>query len=185
MKVVCFGDSNTWGYDPRGFWGDPYEEIWPVLLAQMTGWTVINWGENGREIPSAEIAFPKDMDLLILMLGTNDLLHCGDADRVSQKMERFLQCINVTREKILLISPPHMRSGTWVMDSKLINESAVMTVNFHSLSQKLGIRFADAEAWGITIAYDGVHFSEYGHHAFAWGLTSYLSKELGICWKKE
>ena len=24
MQIVCFGDSNTYGYDPRGFFGDRY-----------------------------------------------------------------------------------------------------------------------------------------------------------------
>ena len=50
MKVLCFGDSNTYGYDPRGFFGDRYdaEDRWPELLAQMTHWEVINLGANGR-----------------------------------------------------------------------------------------------------------------------------------------
>ena len=34
----------------------------------------------------------------------------------------------------------------------------------------LGIRFADAGKWDIPLAYDGVHFTEKGHRAFAAGL---------------
>ena len=53
MRVLCFGDSNTYGYDPRGFFGDRYdaEDRWVDLLAKQTGWDVINLGANGREIP--------------------------------------------------------------------------------------------------------------------------------------
>ena len=72
MKVVCFGDSNTWGYDPKGYLGGRYDHPWPEILAEKLHCTVINWGENGREIPGNAVDFPADTDLLIIMLGTND-----------------------------------------------------------------------------------------------------------------
>ncbi len=25
MNIICFGDSNTYGYDPRGYFGGRYE----------------------------------------------------------------------------------------------------------------------------------------------------------------
>ena len=60
MKVICFGDSNTYGYDPRGYLGGRYEADcrWVDILATETGWTVSNLGQNGREIPSAAPALP-------------------------------------------------------------------------------------------------------------------------------
>ena len=41
MKVICFGDSNTYGYDPRSFLGGRYEADcrWADILAAKTGWT--------------------------------------------------------------------------------------------------------------------------------------------------
>ena len=76
MKVICFGDSNTYGYDPRGYFGGRYEgdSRWVDILSAETGWTVCNMGQNGRKILSVVPAFPDDTDLLIVMLGTNDLL---------------------------------------------------------------------------------------------------------------
>ena len=55
MKVICFGDSNTYGYDPRGYFGGRYDadSRWVDILSVETGWTVCNMGQNGREIPSA------------------------------------------------------------------------------------------------------------------------------------
>ena len=52
MKVICFGNSNTYGYDPRDFFGGRYDEYsrWVDILAAKTGWTVLNMGQNGREI---------------------------------------------------------------------------------------------------------------------------------------
>ena len=44
------------------------------ILATATGWTISNMGQNGREIPSDAPAFPDNTDLLIVLLGTNDLL---------------------------------------------------------------------------------------------------------------
>ena len=80
MNIICFGDSNTYGYDPRGYFGGRYDTDcrWVDILAAETGWAVCNIGQNGREIPSAAPAFPDDTDLLIVMLGTNDLLQ-GEA----------------------------------------------------------------------------------------------------------
>ena len=76
MNIICFGDSNTYGYDPRGYFGGRYEvdSRWVDILAAETGWTVYNMGQNGREIPTALPSIPSDTDLLILLLGTNDLL---------------------------------------------------------------------------------------------------------------
>lgn len=74
MNVICFGGSNTYGYDPRSYFGGRYDadRRWVDLLAAETGWTIRNMGQNGREIPSSASPFPADTDLLIVMLGTND-----------------------------------------------------------------------------------------------------------------
>ena len=51
-KIVCFGDSNTYGYDPRSYLGGRYPEFirWTGLL-KAAGWEVWNKGENGLSIP--------------------------------------------------------------------------------------------------------------------------------------
>ena len=55
VKLICFGDSNTWGYDPRGYFGGRYDHPWPDILAGKLHCTVINQGENGREIPTEAV----------------------------------------------------------------------------------------------------------------------------------
>ena len=57
MKLWCFGDSNTYGYDPCGFFGGRYAAPWPALLAEKTGFQVINDEKNGRMIPEREHEF--------------------------------------------------------------------------------------------------------------------------------
>ena len=48
MNVICFGDSNTYGYDPRCYFGGRYDadSRWVDILATETGWTVYNMGQN-------------------------------------------------------------------------------------------------------------------------------------------
>ena len=181
MKILCFGDSNTYGYDPRSFFGSRYpaQYRWVDLLAQKLNCQVINAGENGREIPSREgelqrfdlmLANQNPVDLLIIMLGGNDLLQGNPVDAVARRMETFLEHIDLERSKLLLIGPPPMQRGEWVPTQTLIDASAALNLAYKDLSRRLGVRFADAGEWNIPLTFDGVHFTEEGHKAFAEGL---------------
>ena len=176
MKVLCFGDSNTWGYDPRSPLGGRYgpDSRWVDLLAADTGWSVRNLGENGREIPTSAPDFPADTDLLIVMLGTNDLLQGRSPEQAAARLERFLSDISLDRSKILVIAPPPVKRGAWVPNQQLIDDSRTFAQLCHALAAQMGIRFADAGKWDILLAYDGVHFTEQGHKAFAAGLLEEL-----------
>lgn len=176
MNVICFGDSNTYGYDPRGYLGGRYEagNRWVDILAAETGWTVYNMGQNGREIPSAAPAFPDDTDLLIVMLGVNDLLQGRNPEQAAERLERFLSNIPLDRSKILLIAPPPVTFGAWVPSAKLIDDSRTFARLCQALAERMGIRLADAGKWNISLAYDGVHFTEQGHKAFAAGILEEL-----------
>ena len=172
MNVICFGDSNTYGYDPRGYFGGRYDadSRWVDILAAETGWTVCNMGQNGREIPFSAPFFPADSDLLIVMLGTNDLLQGRGPEQSSEKLERFLSGISLNHNKFLLIAPPPVTLGVWVPSAKLIDDSRAFAWFCQTLAERMGICFADAGKWDIPLAYDGVHFTEQGHRAFAAGL---------------
>ena len=161
MTVICFGDSNTYGYDPRGYFGGRYDADcrWVDILAAETGWTVYNMGQNGREIPSAAPAFPVNTDLLIIMLGTNDLLQGRSPEQATEKLERFLSGISLDRSRILLIAPPTVTLGEWVPSQQLIDDSRTFSRLCQALAKQVGIRFTDAGKWDISLAYDGVHFT--------------------------
>ena len=180
MKLWCFGDSNTYGYDPCGFFGGRYAAPWPALLAEMIGFQVINDGKNGRMIPEREhefLQFRRDAerhsaDALIVMLGTNDLLEGATAGAAAARMEAFLNRCDMPQ--ILLISPPPMKRGAWVPDDGLVEESRNLARKYEALAKRRGVRYADAGRWDIALAYDGVHFTEEGHARFADGLASCL-----------
>ena len=176
MNVICFGDSNTYGYDPRAYFGGRYDTDcrWVDILAVESGWTVYNMGQNGREIPAAAPTFPADTDLLIVMLGTNDLLQGRSPEQAAEKLERFLAAVPLDRSKILLIAPPSVTLGAWVPSAKLIDGSRTFAQLCRDLAEQMGIRFADAGRWDIPLAYDGVHFTGQGHKAFATKLLEEL-----------
>ena len=130
MKVICFGDSNTYGHDPRSRLGGrfPAESRWPDLLAAGSGWEIRNQGENGREIPDVPPPFPADTGLLIVMLGTNDLLRGRSPAEAAERMEGFLRGTDIPRDRILLIAPPPMIRGTWVHGPELPERSAALCI---------------------------------------------------------
>lgn len=78
------------------------------------------------------------------------------------------------RSKILLIAPPPMAMGEWVPNPQLIEDSRTFAQLCRVLAERLSIRFTDAGKWDIPLAYDGVHFTEQGHKAFAAGLLEEL-----------
>lgn len=180
MHICCYGDSNTYGYDPRSYLGGRYpkDARWVDLLAEETGWNCRNNGMNGRTVPRAKIS--AEADLLIVMLGTNDLLQGASAKETAARMEACLP----RDQRILLIAPPLQR-GEWVTEAAL-GESGLLAAQYCALARKCGVRFADAAAWDIPLAYDGVHFTEEGHRHFAAALCRFLrEKELDLCWKPE
>ena len=174
MKILCFGDSNTWGYDPSDKFGQHYCPRWTDLLAKETGWTVVNEGVNGREVPDEPCNIPADIDLMLVMLGTNDLLQLDTPEAAARRMETFLS--GAAPEKLALIAPPPMIWGEWVQEQDLIDDSVRMASLYQALAARLGVRFIDAGAWNVPLAFDGVHFTQEGQSIFADSLAKELMK---------
>lgn len=148
MRILCFGDSNTYGYDPWGFFGDRYdaEDRWVDLLAKQTGWEVINLGANGREIPrnGTPLSLLKEyapVDIFLVMLGTNDLLQGATAIEAAARMETFLSSLLPHCKNILLVAPPPMKRGEWVPTDALITESVQLAEEYKLLAKKMDIPF--------------------------------------------
>ena len=84
-RLLCYGDSNPYGYDPRSYLGGHYPEsiCWTALLIAV-GWKVINQGENGHSIPKLDQEIEAEASAIhrskaegvVVMLGNNDLLQC-------------------------------------------------------------------------------------------------------------
>lgn len=191
-RILCYGDSNTYGYDPQSCLGGRYPESvrWTALL-QSQGWNIFNAGQNGRSIPRnpleieslAQIIHRQQPDIITVMLGTNDLLQSpglSDAN-CTDRMERFIGTLleQAPLCQFFLIAPPPMALGAWVDDPRIIETSQRLGVQYQAAAQKLGIAFADANDWNVELAYDGVHFSERGHKAFSIGISKELAELAG------
>ena len=181
MRVLCFGDSNTYGYDPRGFFGDRYGagDRWVDLLGKQTGHEVINAGANGREIPRNPYTLRlltehAPVDIFLVILGTNDLLQGASAKEAAARMEAFLDPLLPHCQQILLVASPPMKRGAWVPTDALVAESIHLAEEYKLLAEKLNIPFVDTLHWNIELAFDGVHFTEEGHHTFAENLRKEL-----------
>jgi len=191
-KVLCYGDSNTYGYDPRSFLGGRYPETvrWTALLEKQ-GWVVFNEGENGRSIPRrdweteriAQMIAQLEPDAVTVMLGSNDLLQDPtlSAESCPIRMEQFMRMLlnQSCTYRFLLISPPPMAIGAWTSEREVIKTSQELGTYYKTAAQRLGIDFADTRDWNVALTFDGVHFSESGHLIFAQKINRILEHIIG------
>ena len=196
--ILFFGDSNTYGYNPRSFFGDrfPREVRWTsgVSGALEKEWTIFSDGMNGREIPSGKYELRHVFSLLqeglqghrpdwfAVMLGTNDLFSTYpdfSADHVSEKMARFLDQVREAAPQIsvLLIAPPLIgrEDSTSFEEQLLYRESLLLGTLYEKIAVQRGHSFVKTAEWNIPMTFDGVHFSEEGHRIFAEHMTEVLS----------
>ncbi len=139
--ILCYGDSNTYGYDPRNGGRYPKELRWVTLLSESLGsdYEVISEGLNGRttayDRPDAvwKNGLPyllpcfgthKPVDTILFMLGTNDCnadLHLT-AEDIAAGMEKLIITVKENAmdiqgfepEMIIIVPAPmrHELSGT-------------------------------------------------------------------------
>ncbi|MBR3461050.1 MAG: SGNH/GDSL hydrolase family protein [Clostridiales bacterium] len=133
-SVVCFGDSNTYGYDPST--GDRFPDSvrWTCLLQDLLGdgYKVIEEGLNGRttvfEDPNDDwkrgvdyikgiLCTHRPVDHLVIMLGSNDMKTIFNAspeeiatglNEIVQRAEKVMDLKQGYVPKILIVSPPEI-----------------------------------------------------------------------------
>lgn len=142
-RVLCFGDSLTWGYDPESRTRFPEDVRWTGVLQNELGdgYKIIEEGQNGRTIntddpgegqkngmkyliPCLESQSP--VDIMILMLGVNDTKrkfnYCGmdiagEMQIMIEEILSYNQFRMGGRMKLLLVAPPSV--GENIRDSWL------------------------------------------------------------------
>lgn len=198
-SLLFFGDSNTYGYDPRGYFADRYPKNvrWADRLAAelKEEWNIISDGMNGRTIPSASYSRQyvlsllqgnngdPGIDLFAVMLGTNDLFSSYpefSADEAAEKMESFLNFLseNVPEIRILLIAPPAVGSNvSGIPEEQLLHrESLRLGQLYGEIAEQRNLPFINTAEWSIPLAFDNVHLSAEGHRVFAEEMKQALRK---------
>jgi lysophospholipase L1-like esterase len=191
-NILCYGDSNTWGYAPGAGVRFSRDRRWPGILQQSLGNTfhIIEAGLNGRTTvfddpdkagcngltslgPVLE-SCPL-LAMVILMLGTNDLKYHLDvsATETAQGIERLVEIIEAhsakaTRDapQILIVSPPGIHAGSLTSGPLFrgaLEKSREFPRLFAEVADKRGCHFLDAAQFVKPSPVDGVHLDEQGH----------------------
>ncbi len=194
MKILFYGDSNTYGYDPRGPVPGRYDEkkIWPMIAGDcIADSEVFIEALNGRRLPSSDFDFEvifaaidrcEEVDVLGIMLGTNDYI-CSlmpEPDVVAAKMEDVIKKIKAKYPdlRILLIAPPPVKTATVCGMQKYDTTDGRLSKAYEKTAEKMGTYFFDAAKEPLSMAFDGVHLSEDGHRQLGRRIGEYIESKL-------
>ncbi len=189
--VLCYGDSNTWGYDPTTADRFDRDTRWPGVLRQEfgDGYVVIEEGLNGRttvwEDPiegyknGKEYLVPcleshKPLDLVVIMLGTNDLkkrfsLSAFDIAYSAGVLVDVVKKSEAGRgggaPKVLLVCPPPVGKLTEFaeMFEGAGEKSRKLPEWFARVAEEQGCELMEAGEVVTASDLDGIHF-EAGEH---------------------
>ncbi len=105
--VLAFGDSITYGTGAGG------ELPYPVLLAELTGWQVVNAGIPGDTADKARQRLQPLLDqhqpeLVIVELGGNDFLRNRPESEVKRHLQEMLQSIENHGSTAVLVAVPRL-----------------------------------------------------------------------------
>ena len=193
--IVCLGDSNTHGYcaDPADCadGGSRFneEERWPCLLQAALGpdYLVLEEGLSGRTtvfpdplheaMDALSVAYSilmshEPVDLLIVMLGTNDTKErfSANAPAIAVGMERLIkkcksvECWGENGPNILVVCPPPLGDGfrDEVMGAGCVEKSKALPPYLKAAAARCGVHFLDAAACEFN-SVDFTHLTRKGH----------------------
>jgi lysophospholipase L1-like esterase len=207
--IVCFGDSNTHGAFPdpavggryprevrwpgvmRAALGEGYEVIEEGLNGRCTVWdTAIEPGRNGSQYLAPCLLSHRPVDLVIIMLGTNDLkgiygqtaseIACG-AGALIDLARGTLAGPEGAPPRVLLVSPvpvvltPH--SEMWGF-GRGIEEGKRLAGMYGLMAAGKGVGFFDAGSIAQVSPLDGVHLDAGGHAALGAAMAKAVRVEL-------
>ncbi len=201
--IVCLGDSNTHGYaadvsDSRdGTDRFNEDERWTMRLQKALGddYLVIEEGLGGRTTVFSDplhegmdalghvypiLMSHEPVDLLIIMLGTNDtkerfsasplVIACG-MERLIKKV-KSIECWKDGKSNILVVCPPPIREEfrevfdvEW-MGSDCVRKSRELAPLYKAVAERNGVRFFNADGCEFN-RIDCMHLTSRGHEKLA------------------
>ena len=202
--ILCFGDSNTWGYSPKD--GGRYDlaRRWPGVLQRELGEDfriieedpTVDYSRSGMAWLPVCLATHRPLDLVILMLGTNDLkVRFGLTPwDIASGAARLVKYVGACKEygpdgvhppRVLLVSPihlgadfasPHHQEGFGGSDGR--RRSLLLAGEYEKRAMELDCRFFDAASAAEPSPVDGIHLDDRGHHALALALAAQVREVL-------
>jgi len=206
-RILCYGDSNTWGYDPVTM--DRFDETtrWPRVLGHVLGrgYEVIEEGlggrttvwddpiegyRNGRDylIPCLESHRP--LDVVVILLGTNDLkkrfgLSAYDVAQGAAVLVRVVQASQAGRggraPLVLLLAPPPITilMAYAEMFAGAESESRKFSAQFGRVAQELGCAYLDTAEVVVSSPLDGIHLEGEEHRKLGQAVAEKVRELVG------
>ena len=198
-NILCFGDSNTWGFIPESITESfprrhPHEVRWTGVLARELGegFRVIEEGQNGRTtvhddpfalVRNAKAVLPaileshKPLDLVVLMLGTNDLKNvfgvspseiAVGAKILAQTILTSDAGLAAKPPRLLLLCPPTIGELSHLPDleAKLTNAQArsqQLPKHYEAVAAALGCAYLNTQEIITPSPVDGIHLDAAAH----------------------
>lgn len=204
--VLCYGDSNTYGYIPETGMRYPRHVRYPGVLQDLLGdeYTVIEEGCNGRTTIHDDpvdgwkngldylrpcLNSHKPVDIVILMLGSNDLktsfgLTAGEIAQGAGMLVDVIRDFTAEKQgfipKIILISPPEIGAGIktspfyGAFSENAIAESRKFPEKYREVAKDRGCIFLDAAQYIYPSDYDSLHLTPEAHRILAEKLASVI-----------
>lgn len=214
-SILCFGDSLTYGADPTPPGGrHAFEDRWPsalesalgtdkvrVIAEGLGGRTTVfdDWyaegDRNGSRILPTLLASHTPLDLIAIMLGTNDIKpHLGrtaaEAGRGMVKLAQIVRGFYAARFEemppLILIAPPLIceTDNKVMMDhfggTGVIAESTNFSSEYKTRATEQKATFFDASTVATASPHDGVHLDAANTRAIGEGLAPVVRELLGL-----
>ena len=214
LRVLCFGDSNTYGCpgDDIDYVRLPADRRWTGLLQDLlgSGYEVIEEGLNGRTTDVEYEDRPghngrpyfgpcllshQPLDVVVIMLGSNDLKACfgRTPTDIAEALHGYVDDVaaNVTEggrvPALVLVSPVRIDdTAEWFeeisggdYDPAIVSRSRNLTDEIRRVAQERSVLHADA-AQVASVGADGLHFTVDSHPRFAELIATTISRASSV-----
>ncbi len=205
--ILCYGDSNTWGANPVNGQRYAADKRWPGVLQNSLGndYHVVEEGLNGRTTMYSDPSKPwkngkaflpaaldshAPIDLLIIMLGTNDVKvnYAVDDAAIGMGMEDLLQIVhtarsgrNNTEPKTLIIAPPLIKEIAAQKEEGMIDgprKSALFAERYQKVATRNNALFFNAADVIESSNTDGYHLDEEVHEKLGKAIAEIVKKNI-------
>lgn len=199
-RILCFGDSNTFGYNPLNCGRHPKNQRWTGILSELLpDCEIIEQGLNNRtgffknpdglkycggEYFSIFLQNYRNLDLCIIALGTNDaqFFYKLDKDIARKGIQNFINSVREVNQntKILIIPPVRIKenilNGIFKMqfDKNSIEISEKVFPVYEQVSKENNCYYFDFNKIAAPSDNDGLHYTKESHKLIAKNLAEFI-----------
>lgn len=198
-KILCYGDSNTYGFNPEDSSRFNENIRWSgILKNNLKNFEVIEQGLNNR---TAIVKNPNNtefnsskhivnfletnkIDLLILAIGANDyqFQYKIDENIFETKYRNLIQYIKSKNIAIIIIPPPIIGNeilNSWfsnLFNLESINKSKDYNYIYKKIANEFNCKYFDFNTFVKPSSIDGLHYTKESHKIIAQKLTTFIEK---------